>query len=341
MSDQQALSAFQNTTHEAVTDSSDDTASPSSTNSQPDHDSETESGGPLDDLYEDIRDAATVFPDALIESQVTVPLEPPSGGFVTNGIPENVPALPASVGNWKLVVKGGEPIIYAADGRAYDERWGSGGAIHRVRVNLNNKGVNRDDQFHRSSESLVGFTNGEQIRNASADDTGPLLKVPGHSVQNNQGDFACLHGTEHKSEDIYDAVVDLLLHLHVTPTPLTNYVPTDPETDWELTKLVPRTAVWQASAPEWLSKDKLRLALMSGRVVLSAYDDSDSLPDRLRSAVPTFSEKTESIVTATERGTNIPAASAGCLLVREALERNPERIARESALPQRDESSES
>lgn len=340
MGDQQALSAFQNATHEPVEDSSENTASPPSSNSQSAQDSGTPSGGPLAGLYEDIRDAATTFPEPLLENPVTVPLEPPAGGFITNGVPEGVPALPASVGNWKLAVKDEESIIYAADGEAYDERWGNGGAIHRVRMNLNNGGINRDDLFHRSSESLVGFTNGKQIRNASVDDTGPLLNVPGHSVGNNKGDFACLHGTEHKSDAIYDAVVDLLLHLHVTPTPLTNYVPMEPETDWELTKLVPRTVVWKAPAPEWLSKDELRLSLTSSQVALSAYNDSDSLPDRLRSAVPTSSEENESIVTAGERGTSIPAASAGCLLVREALEKSPERIARESALPQRDENSE-
>jgi hypothetical protein len=338
MGDQQSLSAFQNAAHESTTDSSDGVDSPSSTNPQPAHDSRTKRGEPLEELYEDIRNTATMFPEILLRSQTTVSLKPPSGGFITNGLPERIPALPASVGNWRLVVKSKEAIIYAADGKAYDERWGSGGAIHRVRMNLNNRGINSDGQFHRSSESLVGFTNGQQIRNASADDTGPMLNVPGHSVKDNKGDFACLHGTEHKSEDIYNAVVDLLVHLHVTPTPLANYVPLEPDTSWELTKLVPRTVVWKAPAPKQLSKDQLRLTLTSGRVVLSAYDESDSHPDRIRSAVPTFCEENESIVTPTEKGTNIPATSAGCLLVRDALKRDPRRILQESTLPERDDS---
>jgi hypothetical protein len=340
--DQQALSAFQNTTHEPVADPSNGTPSPTNTDTA---DSQSESGsagssdGPLAGLYEDIRAAATGLPDALLENSVTVPLEPPSGGFVTNGVPEGIPALPASVGNWKLAVKERESIIYSADGKAYDERWGNGGAIHRVRVNLNDGGVNRDDLYHRSSESLVGYTNGDRIRNASVDDTGPLLKVPGHSVGNNEGDFACLHGTEHKSESIYEAAVDLLLHLHVTPTPLSNYVPMEPDSGWELTKLTPRNAVWRAPAPEQLSRETVQISLAAGRVTLSAYDESDSLPDRLRSAVPTFSEETETITTAEEGCASTPATSAGCLLVREALEQSPERLIQESELPERDENS--
>mgnify|MGYP006286349633 CR=1 FL=1 len=55
--------------------------------------------------------------------------------------------------------------------------------------------------------------------------------------------------------------------------------------------------------------------------------------------MPTFSEETETIITAEEGRASTPATSAGCLLVREALERSPERLVQESELPERDENS--
>lgn len=334
MTEQQALSAFQDVASE-TSETPSTGGSPSQTRTfSVSEQQETGHGGPLDSFYEDVIEEANRYPDALRDLRITVPLEPPAGGFVTNNLPEGIDALPMSIGNWKLATRGDDHLIYAADGRAFDERWGDGGAIHRVRVNLNDRGANRDDLYHRSSETLVGYTNGKQIRNASADDSGPLLSVPGHSVQNNKGDHACLHGTAHKSETRYEAAVDLIAYLHFTPTPLANYVPLEPETGWKLTMIEPRTASWQASAPNEIPKDHLRLSLTPSRITLQAFDPEDSLPDRDSVPVPSFDALPESAFSSEETSTTLPALSAGVILAREIVSHTPAAVVSASALPE-------
>lgn len=333
MTEQQALTAFQNAETETTEKSPTGTSSTQTRTTPPQKQVKTGEGGPLDTFYEDVNEEAERYPAVLQELQPTTPLEPPSGSFVTNRLPEGIKALPVSVGNWRLAARETDHLIYAADGRAFDERWGDGGALHRVRVNLNDSGANRDDLYHRRSETLAGYTNGKQIRNASVDDTGPLLNVPGHSVQNNQGDYACLHGTGHKSETRYEAAVDLITYLHFTPTPLANYVPLEPETGWELTKLGPRTATWQAPAPDETPKERLRLSLTPSRITLQAFDAEDSLPDRDSVPVPSFDALHQSAFTPEGRATSLPALTAGIVLANEVVSHDPATVVSASSLP--------
>lgn len=333
--DQAALTEFEGAAASSAGDSasagstSKSDSSPSSTTTSS---RDTPTSSLLDDLYDDVRTAARGIPDSLLAHDITVPLEPPSGGFVTNGIPDSIPALPASVGNWSLAGTDDEYIVYGTDGQAYDARWGRGGMLHRVRVKLNDSGANSDGLYHQSSETVTGFGNPSQVRNADLGTESALTNVPGQSVKNNDGDYSVLHGTEQKSETLYDAVVNLVVHLHLTPTPLGNYVPQSPDTAWELTRLSTRTARWKTPAPDSLPKEHLSVSLSASDVKVSAYDDSDSLPDRIYAPVPVSSE-CESMIEQLDDRTSIPALSAGCAVVREFLSKPPVDAVHGTSLP--------
>jgi hypothetical protein len=147
--------------------------------------------------------------------------------------------------------------------------------------------------------------------------------VQGFDPQSNQGDFGVFSGTDEKSDTMYEAVVDLLGHLHLTPAPVPKSVPRDPETEWNLTKIDPTLAKWEATAPDTLSKEYLSLTLTESSVKISAYNENDSLPDYRRLTAPTFGSLPKATYLHENGRTEIPSVAAGIVLVRELLSKTP------------------
>lgn len=332
---QSALTAFQDATHEQKETTADEPATEPTPESTTTSAGSTTSSNPLDPLYEEVEAEATRIPDPVHGLDVTVPLAEPPESFITNNVPDEVAALPVEVGNWEVATAGDDHVIYGVDGKAYDERWGSGGGVERVRVYLNDSGANRDDLYSRCNETVIGYENSNQVRNTDLDETGPLIGVRGHSPQNNEGDYAVLSGTKKKTETMNEAVIDLLVYLHFTPVPLVNYVPTDPDTVWELTKLSITGATWKAPAPAKSPKETLALSINDTTLRLYAYNEEDSGPDRHRSPTPTLGTIPESVLPDVDTITELPALSAGIPIVTEVVTSEPSVVFDASSLPSR------
>jgi len=323
-SEQHSLTTFKGQTQQQP--ESTDSSSTSSSKSTPNRDTPgiINSNRNIDALYEDVADRAAELPEELREHSVTTPVSPPSTGIATD--PE-LPPLPISVGNWKLATRGKKHVIYASDGKAISSDYGNGGAIHRIRLFLNDFGYNKNYKYQRKAETVVGYTNGHKIRNASIDSTGVLTNIPGHDVMKNTGDRSTAYPCEYESETFYEAIVDLLVHLHFTPTPVQNYVDHDPDTKWELVTLRPRYVQWKAQAPSEFKKDELKLSLKPESVTLRALNKDENLPEAISTPVPTFdTPKLESMCEHTESRTNLPAMSAGVVLCNNILSQNPNAV---------------
>lgn len=253
------------------------------------------------ELYEDVRVAVEQrTPDSLQDSPLVTSPETPER-YTTKDVPR---PIPLSVGNWSLVYKDdsgdGAEIVFANDGPAYDERWGDGGGFQRHKLFKNTSGVNRDDRYHLKSQSTVGYTNPDQIRSAGQD-APTLISVPGHSPGDNRGDFSVLGGTDFKSDQLYDALVELLARLHTSPTPLANFITKTPETAWELTKLTPSTVTWEAPLPkeDEDSTNLLHLTLSRTLVWLYQYPDGD-FSSQERVPIPRLSDSMGRLLDACE-----------------------------------------
>lgn len=264
---QQSLGAFQA--------ESDDKASEQQNQSNPAHTENTSSStSPLTELYEVLTEASQDrFPPAAQELAVSNPVEPESRRHTTKDIPDEVPALPFKIGQWELAVSSSERVIYATSGDAYDYRWGDGGGLYGMEVYLNNRGANKDGKFHRRVSTVVGFENGDQIKQRSIDEKGDLVSVRGHNVGENDGDFGYSSGTKTRAETGREAIIELLLHLHHHPGPFGRHVETSPSTAWSLQKLSPRSAIFQTDAPSSIGDDTLTLSVSDHGLKIKSNND--------------------------------------------------------------------
>jgi len=247
----------------------------------------TESGGPLTDLYEDVKThIEEAYPAFLRDQAIVTPLEPESQRYRTKGIPAAISALPDTIGQWKLVTHDATHVSYLADGPAYDAEYGKGGSLVRFKLALNDSGANRDDKYHLRTEKVVGYTNGEKVRSYTPDDESPMLGIRGHSVGDNPGDFSVLGGTKRKFGDPRDGIIELIALLHHLPVPIRNYLPDTADTPWEPVKYDLVSGTWSTDAPGCVPKEDLKLRLSTNQLRLTATDPSDSLPQKDTTTAP-------------------------------------------------------
>jgi len=247
----------------------------------------TQSESPLTDLYEDVKaHIEEAYPAFLRDQAIITPLEPESQRYRTKGIPAAVGALPDTIGQWKLVTHDATHVSYLADGPAYDAKYGKGGSLVRFKLALNDGGANRDDKYHLRTEKVVGYTNGEKIRSYTPDDESPMLRIRGHSVGDNPGDFSVLGGTKRKFGDPRDGIIELIALLHHLPVPVRNYLPDTEHTPWEPVKYDLVSGSWSTDAPGCVPKDDLKLRLSNNQLRLTASDPDDSLPQKDTTTAP-------------------------------------------------------
>lgn len=286
---------------------------------------QTSTESPLDKLYTILKETSEEnLPQGVHEIPITRPIKPETKLHTTKDIPCDLPALPHEIGQWELAVNNSEHVIYTCSGRAYDYRWGSGGAIYGMEVYLNNRGANKDGKFHRRVQTTIGFENGDQVRKTEINSKDDFYGIRGHNVGENDGDYGYSSGTKIRSETAREALIELLLHLHHNPGPIGRYVETEPDTDWSLHKLSPRVAYWKAPAPDSLGKDELLLGLYDNQIQLRALDPDDSLPDQTTFQIPAIESVPNTLATYDIPRTRFETIPTAVIAANEILSRDPE-----------------
>lgn len=287
---QQSLDAFQA--------ESDDKASEQQSRSNPDRTVNTSSStSPLTELYEALTEASEDrFPAAAQELAISNPVEPDSRRHTTKDLPDGVPALPFEIGQWELAVSNSERVIYATSGDAYDYRWGDGGGLYGMEVYLNNRGANKDGKFHRRASTVVGFENGDKIKQRSVGEKGDLVSVRGHNVGENDGDYGYSSGTRMRADTGREAIIELLLHLHHFPGPFGRYVETSPSTEWSLHKLSPRNAIWKADGPSSISDDTVILSVSDHGLKIKSNDEDEPVHKTTYYSLPALESFPDSLI---------------------------------------------
>jgi len=267
--DQQSLGVFESDETDK-TDKASTTSESGPSSSSPG----TVKKSPLTELYETLSDAAQEqFPEAAQDLSISRAIEPETRRHTTTDIPEEVPALPFKIGQWELAVSEPDRVIYATSGDAYDYRWGDGGGLYGMEVYLNNRGANKDGKFHRRVSTVVGFENGDKIKQRSVDEKSDLVSVRGHNVGENDGDFGYSSGTKVRAETGREAIIELLIYLHHHPGPFGRCVETSPSTAWSLQKLSPRCAIFQTDAPPSIGDDTLTLSVADYGIKIKSNND--------------------------------------------------------------------
>lgn len=294
---QRELSAFDAPTTQTNTDSTQEAP----TGPSPDESTE-EHKTALGELYEQVNEAAPDFvPPEANSLPITKPLSPTTKRHVTEDIPEPIPALPSKIGQWELATASPEQIIYATSGDAYDHRWGDGGGLYGVEVYLNNRGYNKDGNYHRRSHTIIGFENGDQIRRKNVNSRSDLISVRGFNPGKNDGDYGVGTGTETQAETVQEAVLELLVYLHHNPGPLNRFIDREPQHGWTLQKLSPRTGRWKIDEPEAVSDQTLSLSMTSTNLKIKSSSDGDSAPDTTCYDLPRLTSTPSSLIV--EQGT--------------------------------------
>lgn len=318
-SGQQSLAAFQ-------TPADNEASAHQSQPSQSETQDTTASKSPLATLYETLTDAAeTQVSEAARALAIPKPIEPTSRHHTTTDIPEGVPALPFEIGQWELAVTEPDRVIYATSGDAYDYRWGEGGGLYGMEVYLNNRGANRDGKYHRRIETVVGFENGDKIQQKSVDSKDDLLTVRGHNVGENDGDYGFSTGTKTKAETAKEAVAELLVHLHHNPGAFGQYVNRNPDTDWALHKLSPRSATWTADGPTRIDDDTLRLSLHDNELSIRSNSESQSYHESVYYDLPGLDAIPETLIEDRGKTHEFETPTAAITVANELLSEPPTR----------------
>lgn len=274
---QQSLTAFKGQSSRGTqTNTSSRNTSPYSTTTQ----QSTTDDSPLSELYEIVNEHAR---DLLPETYHDI--EPPTKLYTTKEIPECLPALPLEIGEWELIERGDERILYLTRGDAYDKRWGNGGGIYGVEVYLNNSGANKDGKYHRRSTTTIGFKNVSQIKHTDIDSRSDLYGIRGFNPATNKGDYGYSSGTQMKSETTEDAIIELLIYLQYHQQPLGAVIPTEPSTHWQLKKHSPRKAVW-VSDEAIPTEGQIRLYLHENRLSIRHITDTSSINSEFNLPLP-------------------------------------------------------
>lgn len=286
----------------------------------------------LDPLYERVRPLLSETYPELVELGLVKPLDK-EVPYATNRLPEGIDVLPLTVGSWTLLHRDDETVLYGTDGRAYDERFGKGGALQSMKVYLNNRGCNSDGQYNQTSSTVVGYTNGQQIRDTTLEGPKAMWGIRGHNPQKNSGDYARYGGVDNKSDSLKEAVSKLVADLYMTPAPIGKYVPQNPESGWELKKLSPTTANWTRSAPPNTEKSNLKFRICPSHATLVASNDGDGGAEEHRGRPPIFDVPVSTGGGDETRSIPLGNIAEGIALARELFQRAPETVVAESNLP--------
>ncbi len=324
---QQSLDAFQ--TEE------DDTTTERQRQSKPTQTQETTaSKSPLTELYETLNEASKgrLLAEAH-DLSISRAVEPETRRHTTKNIPDGVPSLPFEIGQWELAVAEPDQVIYATSGDAYDYRWGEGGGLYGIEVYLNNRGANRDGKYHRYAQTLVGFENGDQIQRKDVDSPDDLVSVRGFSPGDNDGDFGVSTGTQTRAETAEEAVIDLLLHLHQHPGAFGRYVDREPETDWTLHKLSPRSARWVADAPNTVDDDTLSLVVTESKLRIKSNDEDAPAHETTYYGLPEIASVPETLIAEKGRIHTFETVAAAITAGNELLSKPPTKALAAGQIP--------
>jgi hypothetical protein len=327
---QQQLNAFETASSDSI-----DSTTEQQTSSEATAKSDTEpQTSPLTELYETLNEAASnQLPPEAHALSIPRPLEPETRRHTTKDLPDSIPALPFEIGQWELAVAEPDQVIYATSGDAYDYRWGEGGGLYGIEVYLNNRGANRDGKYHRYAQTLVGFENGDQIQRKDVDSPDDLVSVRGFSPGDNDGDFGVSTGTQTRAETAEEAVIDLLLHLHQHPGAFGRYVDREPETDWTLHKLSPRSARWVADAPNTVDDDTLSLVVTESKLRIKSNDEDAPAHETTYYGLPEIASVPETLIAEKGRIHTFETVAAAITAGNELLSKPPTKALAAGQIP--------
>lgn len=316
---QQELGAFDTPTTQSDTDPSQETP----TGPSPETTTE-EYKTPLDELYEQVDEIAPNFVPPEASTLATAkPLSPTTKRHTTKDLPEPIPALPSKIGQWELATASPEQIIYVTSGDAYDHRWGDGGSLYGVEVYLNNRGYNKDGNYHRRSHTLVGFENGDQIRRKDVESRSDLISVRGFNPGKNDGDYGIGSGTETQAETAKEAVLELIVYLHHNPGPLGRFIDRDPQHGWSLQKLSPRTGRWTAEAPPEVDAEQVSLSIANTTVRIKAINEEEATTKSTYYDIPELDMVSASLIAEQGKSHTLETPAAAVTAVNEILSQPP------------------
>lgn len=329
---QAQLDAF-TTTEESTPDQPSSTpATASTTDDSPT--TQTATGIPLDDFYETVRAVfEDRYPEALLDVDGNKALTPDRDVFVTSDLPDGLEVAPTRVGQWELDYHDDSTVTFRASGRVFDDRYGEGGSIVRHRVYQNDSGMNRDGKWHHMTELVTGYGNPTQVRDADTNEKKRLSRIPGHSVQNNAGDYGSYGGTKARLEDIETAVATVVAQLHTEASAIRPYLPDVEDSEWTLTKRGLRTATYKRPAPDESNYDYLRLAATTDHVTLEGARNDEPYAHHDHVPVPIPDSLPVECVTQSDRETTVIATSLTPPILAAALKRPVSELLEATALP--------
>lgn len=232
---------------------------------------------------------------------------------IASNIPEPFDVVPNTVGPWTLDFRGEETLTYKTSCSAFDDGYGGGVQLLRMKLINNVRGANRDGKWLVYVESLRGFTNPELIRNADTSDERFLTSVRGHNVKENPGDAGFRSGALIKREDPTEALHWLLTQLcGFRPFAKSTLETDEPPGNWECALKTGTGVGWEQLSPKGWPGNSLCVRADYRGVRFYYRRDESPLPDDRYQEIPTADRVPEAFLESTEDcliSTRLPVAA--------------------------------